>query len=54
VLADVLGRLEEAGRELAAVADARGTAGTACERAYQALQAGAVLSKVLPDSPSAR
>lgn len=37
VLADVLGRLEEAGRELAAVADARGTAGTACERAYQAL-----------------
>jgi hypothetical protein len=35
VLADVLGRLEEAGRELAAVADARGTAGAACQRAYQ-------------------
>lgn len=37
VLADVLGRLEEAGRELAAIADARGTAGAACERAYLAL-----------------
>ena len=35
VLADVLGRLEEAGRELASVADARGTAGAACQRAYQ-------------------
>lgn len=37
VLADVLGRLEAAGRELAAVADARGAAGTACERAHDAL-----------------
>jgi hypothetical protein len=54
VLADVLGRLEEAGRELAAVADARGTAGTACERAYQALLNGAVLSKVLPEGPATR
>lgn len=39
LLADVLGRLEEAGRELAAVADARGVAGAACERAYDALRA---------------
>lgn len=38
VLADVLGRLEAAGRELAAVADARGVAGQACERAYGALR----------------
>lgn len=38
VLADVLGRLEEAGRELAAVADARGAAGAACERAYDAIE----------------
>lgn len=38
VLADVLGRLETAGRELAAVADARGAAGAACERAYEALR----------------
>ena len=37
VLADVLGRLEEAGRELAAVADARGTAGVACQKAYESL-----------------
>lgn len=39
VLADVLGRLDEAGRQLAALADARGTAGTACERAHDALRA---------------
>lgn len=45
VLAHVLGRLEEAGRELAAVADARGGAGAACERAYEALLAGSVLPK---------
>ncbi len=38
LLADVLGRLEAAGRELAAVADARGVAGQACERAYGALR----------------
>jgi hypothetical protein len=38
VLADVLGRLEAAGRELAAIADARGAAGAACERAYEALR----------------
>jgi len=37
LLADVLGRVEQAGRELAAVSDARGAAGTACERAYDAL-----------------
>jgi hypothetical protein len=37
VLADVLGRLDAAGRELAALADARGAAGTACERAHDAL-----------------
>jgi hypothetical protein len=37
VLADVLGRLEEAGRQLAEVADARGRTGAACERAYGAL-----------------
>jgi hypothetical protein len=38
VLSDVLGRLEAAGRHLAAVADARGAAGAACERAYDALR----------------
>jgi hypothetical protein len=37
VLADVLGRLEETARRLAALADERGTAGDACERAYDAL-----------------
>jgi hypothetical protein len=37
VLADVLGRLESAGRELAAVATARGIAGAACERSYDSL-----------------
>ena len=37
VLADVLGRLEEAGRELAEVADARATSGQACQQAYQSL-----------------
>jgi hypothetical protein len=37
VLADVFGRLEEAGRRYAALADERGTAGAACERAYDAL-----------------
>ena len=45
VLADVLGRLEEAGRQLAEVADARGRTGAACERAYEALLAGSVLPK---------
>lgn len=54
VLADVLGRLEAAGRELAEVADARGTAGTACQRAYQALLNGAVLPEVLPAAPATR
>lgn len=38
VLADVLGRVEAAGRELAAIADARGAAGAACQRAYEALR----------------
>jgi hypothetical protein len=37
VLADLLSRMDAAGRELAAVADARGTAGQACQRAYDAL-----------------
>ena len=37
VLADMLGRLDQAGRELAAIADERGIAGQACERAYRAL-----------------
>jgi hypothetical protein len=37
VLADVLGRLEEAGRRLAATADERGIAGAACERSYDSL-----------------
>lgn len=39
VLADVLGRLEAAGRELAAEADRRGIAGSACQRSYEALTA---------------
>jgi Protein of unknown function (DUF2514) len=38
MLADVLGRLEEAGRELAAIADQRGAAGAACQTAYDALR----------------
>ena len=38
LLADVLTEMERAGRELAAEADRRGVAGTACERAYDALQ----------------
>jgi hypothetical protein len=54
VLADVLGRLEAAGRELAEVADARGTAGTGCQRAYEALLNGAVLPEVLPAAPATR
>lgn len=37
VLADVLGRLEEAGRRAAAIADERGDAGAACERAWDAM-----------------
>jgi hypothetical protein len=37
MLAELSGRLEAAGRELAAIADARGAAGSACERAYGAL-----------------
>jgi hypothetical protein len=38
VLADVLGRLAQTAGELAAIADARGAAGTACEKAYEALR----------------
>lgn len=38
VLADVQRRLDAAAGELAALADARGTAGAACERAYDALR----------------
>ena len=37
VLADMLGRLEAAGRELAAEADRARAAGAACERSYDAL-----------------
>jgi len=37
VLADMLGRLEVAGRQLAAIADERGIAGAACQRAYDSL-----------------
>lgn len=38
VLADLLGRLAQTAGELAAVADARGAAGVACERAYGVLK----------------
>lgn len=38
LLADVLGRLDAAGRQLATVADERGTAGLACERSADALR----------------
>lgn len=38
MLADVLGRLEPFCRQLAAVADERGTAGAACEQSYDALK----------------
>lgn len=38
VLADLLGRLAQTAGELAAVADARGAAGTACEKAYGVLK----------------
>lgn len=38
VLADVLGEMESAGRELAAEADRRGIAGRACEAAYGVLK----------------
>lgn len=37
VLAELLGRVEARGRELAAEADRRGTAGTECEQRYDAL-----------------
>lgn len=37
VLADMLGRVEEAGRSAAAGLDAATTAGIACERSYEAL-----------------
>jgi len=39
VLADVLGRMDAAGRLVAQIADARGAAGTACQQAYDALTA---------------
>lgn len=48
VLADLLSRMDAAGRELAAVADARGTAGQACQRAYDALTA----AKPSPPAPA--
>jgi hypothetical protein len=37
VLAELLGRVESAGRRMAAIADERGDAGQACERSYEAL-----------------
>jgi hypothetical protein len=39
VLANLLRGVAQAAGELAAVADARGAAGTACERAYDAISA---------------
>lgn len=39
VLADVLGRLDQAGRELAEIADQRGIAGADCQRRHEALDA---------------
>lgn len=39
VLAELLGRVERAGRAMAAIADARGAAGEACEQAYGSLTA---------------
>jgi hypothetical protein len=44
LLADVLGRMDEAGRELARVADERGTAGGLCERAWNGLAGGREVS----------
>lgn len=41
VLADMLQRVEAHGRDAAAALDAASTAGTACERSYEALTAGA-------------
>lgn len=38
VLADLFGRLEAAGRQLAAIADERGGRGAACEQAYNTLR----------------
>jgi hypothetical protein len=37
LLADVLGLVEQAGRDMAAESDRRGIAGSACERAYDSL-----------------
>jgi|CXWL01.1.fsa_nt_gi hypothetical protein len=39
VLAELLGRVESAGRRMAAIADERGDAGGACERSYESLTA---------------
>jgi hypothetical protein len=38
MLADLLGRLAKTAGELAAIADARGASGSACERSYEALK----------------
>jgi acyl-coenzyme A synthetase/AMP-(fatty) acid ligase len=38
LLSNVLGRLEAAGRELAATADERGTAGAACEASFDTMK----------------
>lgn len=38
VLAELLGRVEAAGRRMAAIADERGDAGVACERSYDSLR----------------
>jgi hypothetical protein len=40
VLADLLGEVESAGRAMAAEADRRGIAGSACERSYDAVKGG--------------
>lgn len=40
VLADLLSEVESAGRAMAAEADRRGIAGTACERSYDAVKGG--------------
>jgi hypothetical protein len=40
LLADVLGVVEQAGRDMAQEADRRGIAGTACERAFDSLMKG--------------
>lgn len=52
LLADVFGRLESAGRELAAVAQQRGIAGDACVRAHDSLTAASTGQPPPPPSES--